>query len=242
MLARDPEARPTAAQARGGTDGTGILPLVRAVRRPGRVRTIAAVAIVAVLAVGAALAIAAQGDGNQGALRSTDGDESPATSTTEACTPLPYQPCGEDPAPGTDGERCLPGRDDYDDDATNGCEAEADLLEDETEIDGQLVANLVPTDDVDTYVLEVSDRFQFDCGGAIHVTLTAPAGVSQRVTVLDGDEELGTTISADGEPATVTIGDPNCGSNDGGRLLVRVESATGERTAEDYLLEARGNF
>jgi hypothetical protein len=242
MLARDPEARPTAAQARGGTDGTGILPLVRAVRRPGRVRTIAAVAIVAVLAVGAALAIAAQGDGNQGALRSTDGDESPATSTTEACTPLPYQPCGEDPAPGTDGERCLPGRDDYDDDATNGCEAEADLLEDETEIDGQLMANLVPTDDVDTYVLEVSDRFQFDCGGAIHVTLTAPAGVSQRVTVLDGDEELGTTISADGEPATVTIGDPNCGSNDGGRLLVRVESATGERTAEDYLLEARGNF
>jgi hypothetical protein len=215
-----------------------VLAAVRAVRRPGRARAAAIGLAAAALVAGAALAVVIRGDGNQGAITPPPRD----ATTTEACTPLPYQPCGEEPAPGTDGERCLPGRADYDDDPANGCEAEADDLADGSELDGQLIANLVPADDIDTYTLVVSDRFQFDCGGAVHVTLTAPPGVSQRLTVLDGDEVLGTTISGDGQPATVTIGDPNCLVNDGGELTVRVETVGDDRSAEDYTLEARGSF
>jgi hypothetical protein len=238
MVARDPRQRPTAAAARGGTEGTVVLAAARAVRRPGRARAAAIGVAVTALLAGAALAVALRGDGNQGAITAPG----PSETTTEACTPLPFQPCGEQPAPGTDGARCLPGRADYDEDPTNGCEAEADELVDGSELDGSLLANLVPADDVDTYTLVVSDRFQFDCGGAVHVTLTAPPGVSQRLTVLDGDEVLGTTISGDGEPATVTIGDPNCLFDDGGELTVRVETVGDDRSAEDYTLEARGAF
>ena len=74
----------------------------------------------------------------------------------------------------------------------DGCEAVADDHLTNDPLDGSLFANLVPTDDEDTYLLKVSDKFQFDCGGEVHVTLTAPAGVSQRVTVLAATDVLGT--------------------------------------------------
>lgn len=194
-----------------------------------------------ILLVGLGLAVAASTGGDDGPEPLPVPTTRPAPATAP-CVPLPYQPCGEDAAPNTDGQACLEGFDDYDDDAATGCEAEADPLPTGAELDGELTANLVPADDVDTYRLVVEDRFQFDCGGAVHVTLTSPDGVSQRLRVLDGDDELGTTVSGDGEPATVTIRDPNCGRDDSTTLTVTVESVGSDRSAEDYLLEARGSF
>ena len=74
------------------------------------------------------------------------------------------------------------------------------------------------------------------------MTLTAPPGVTQRVTVTDGDEELGTAASADGEAASVIVGDPRCYSDDATTLRVRVESVGSDRSPEEYTLVATGSF
>lgn len=251
MTAKDPSARPSAAAARGGTaggddaDGTHPRTIAQRALRPGRTRTVVGAVALALLVAAAAVAIVTGADDNGGRLSGSQTSSSTSTkasSTTRACTPLPYQPCGEQPAPGTDGTRCLPGFADYDDDKANGCEAKADDLATDAPLDGSLVANLVPADDADTYLLEVSDRFQFDCGGEVHVTLTAPAGLSQRITVLRGTTEVGTAVSGDGEPATVTIGDPNCGSDDSEVLRVRVESVGSDRSPSNYSLRATGTY
>jgi hypothetical protein len=245
MLAADPTARPTAAAARGGTAGgtldpaTGILaPVPSGPRRPNRT-VLAALGVVAVLAAAVA-----------GWALSRSGDEDTATSaptttaavTTAPCEPLPFQPCGEEPAPNTDGRACLAGFYDLDEDPATGCEAEAIGPPDGTLIDGRVVANLVPADDVDTYRIDVGDGFQLLCDGQLRVTLTAPAGLTQRVTVLDGTDELGTAVSGDGDPATVAIGDPSCLGDDATVLEVRVESVGSDRSAETYRLEVAGSF
>ena len=100
----------------------------------------------------------------------------------------------------------------------------------------------MPADDVDTYRLDVGDGFQFTCNGRLLITLTAPGGVTQRVTVTDGDLELGTAVSGDGEPATVTIGDPDCLFDDATTIRIRVESVGSDRSPEDNTLEATGSF
>ena len=43
-------------------------------------------------------------------------------------------------------------------------------------------------------------------------------------------------------PATVTVGDPDCLSNDATTLRVRVESVGSDRTAENYTIEVSGSF
>ena len=247
MLDKDPAQRPSAAEARGGTDGTAPRAIARRAFAPGR-RRIAAIAggvVLALLVVGAALAIATNGDGNGGRLSGATPSTTAstlATTTTEPCAPLPFQPCGEQPAPNTDGRECLEGFADYDGDPANGCEAQADGLGDGSALDGSLTANLVPRDDEDGYLLEVGDGFQLTCDGKLLVTLTAPAGVSQRVTVLDGDTELGSAVSGDRQPATVTVGDPDCIFSDATTLQVRVTSVGTDRSPEDYTLEASGSF
>lgn len=243
MLAKDPSARPSAAAARGGTDGTHPRTIVqRAVSGRSRWTILGIVVLVLLLGAGA-LAVLTGGDGNQGRLTgpSTSTTARPTTTTT-TCAPLPYQPCGEEPAPNTDGRACLDGFADYDGDPTTGCEAVADGLPDDAPLVDEVSANLVPTDDVDTYLIEVGDGFQLLCNGELRVTLTAPAGVSQRVTVLDGDEPLGSKASSDGEPATVTVGDPDCLFDDATTLRVRVESVGSDRSPEDYTLVASGSF
>jgi hypothetical protein len=247
MLAADPAARPSAAAARGGTSGGDHDPGTRfaepvSPRTPRDRRTVATVAVIA-LAVAAGLLVVLRGGTPSDPPDDGPAATTPARPTTTECTPLPFQPCGERPAPNTDGRRCTDGFADYDDDPANGCEAAPDELVDGDLLEEALVANLVPTDDVDTYRIEVSDRFQLDCGGEVHVTLTAPTGISQRITVTDEDgEELGTAVSGDGEPAEVTIGDPRCGSDDGGSLLVLVESIGSDRSPDDYELAVRGSF
>jgi hypothetical protein len=241
MLDRDPSARPTAAAARGGTAGTSQRTAVgRAVRARRRPLAIAAAVLAGLVGIGAAVAVATGSDGNGGRLAPTTTEVPPSTS--EPCQPLPYRPCGEERAPNTDGATCLDGYDDYDGDRANGCEAEADGLADGAPLDRELRANLVPSDDVDTYELEVTDNFQLTCDGELRVTLTAPAGTSMRVSVADGDDELASAVSGDGEPATATIREPNCFSNDDGTLLVTVSSIGTDRSPEDYLLEVSGSF
>ena len=118
MLAADPAKRPTAAEARGGTAGTRTGPAVRSrptfTRRQQAIGLAALLALVAVV-VGIVVAVSGGDDG--------DPVTAPATTTTEACTDLPYQPCGSPPAPNTDGERCDEGTADFDGDPENGCEA-----------------------------------------------------------------------------------------------------------------------
>lgn len=244
MLDVDPLRRPTAAEARGGPAGTRPRPVVRSRVVPrGRGRRVAVGGVVALLTLGAVVAVATGRDGNGGALASPSTTGRP-TSTTEVCRDLPFQPCGEEPAPNTDGRRCLEGFADYDEDPTNGCEAEPDGLPEGTELIDELSANLVPADDVDTFVLNVADRLNFPCDGRLTVTLTAPAGVTQRVSVLDSSGDLlGQAVSADGVPGAVSVTEPGgCFGDDAQALSVRVESVGTERSAEPYLLTRRGDF
>lgn len=243
MLQKDPASRPSAAGARGGLHGTHPRTIAqRAVLVRNRWAILGG--LLAVLLVGAgALAILAGGDGNQGRLSGpTTSTTARPTTTTTTCADLPYQPCGEEPAPNTDGTACLPGFADYDDDPATGCEAEPDDHGDDAPLDGTISANLVPADDVDTYLLEVGDGYQLLCDGKLQITLTAPPGVSQRMTVTDGDQELGTKASTDGEPATLTLGDPQCLFDDATTLRIRVESVGSDRSPEDYTLEATGSY
>ena len=107
-----------------------------------------------------------------------------ATAAASAAPPRPRRGAGDDhhravraaplPAvrraarrPTPTAARCLEGFADYDGDPANGCEAEADDLADGSALDGSLTANLVPSDDVDGYLLEVGDGFQLTCDGKL---------------------------------------------------------------------------
>jgi hypothetical protein len=229
MCHPDPRRRPTAAALAGGPDGT----VVKTLRRPmvRRSRLVVALAVLGAVAVVAAAA----------ALPRSSGRRTPAVAAPPPCAPLPYQPCGGPLAPFTDGRRCTLGHDDYDGSSADGCEAAPDAL-DGTVVHGSLRANLVPRGDVDTYRLTVADHFQLLCDGAVHVTLTAPAGVTERLEVLRDGAVVARGASADGTPASVSVGDPDCLTDDSGVLEVRVSSIGAERTAQDYLLEARGSY
>ncbi|WP_421120491.1 serine/threonine-protein kinase [Aquihabitans daechungensis] len=101
MLAKDPASRPSAAAARGGTEGTHPRTIVQRAAA-GRNRWAIAGAALFVLLLGAgALAVLTGGDGNQGRLSPTTAVSTTArpTTTTTTCAPLPFQPCGEAPLP-----------------------------------------------------------------------------------------------------------------------------------------------
>jgi eukaryotic-like serine/threonine-protein kinase len=241
MCHPDPRRRPTAAALAAGPEGTA----VRTARRPlvarlgaGRRRAaLATGAVLAGLAVAGLVALATP-DGGSALAAPTPAPEAPA------CPDLPYQPCGEEPAPGTDGRRCLTGFDDYDGDPRTGCEAEADAVPDGSTLEpGRAVeANLVPRRDVDTWRYEVPDRFQLFCDGAVRVTFAAAVGVAQQVQVLDGDEVLATRSSADGTPVTVELGEPSCGDDDTTTFTLVVSSVGSDRTADPYRLEVTGSY
>lgn len=239
MLDPRPERRPSAAALAGGPQGTRV---VRAVA-PRRWRRGAVVgALGAALAAGgiiAALAVSSRETGSaRGPTTSTE-----APTTTEACLDLPYQPCGEEvPAPNTDGRRCLEGYEDYDEDPANGCEAEPDGIVDGTPLRDRIEGTIVPRDDVDVFTVQVADKRQLLCDGRLHLTLTAPPGVTLRLQVLEDGELLGEATSADGVPATVTLREPECFFDDSTTLQARVEPIGSDRTAEPYVLERRGSF
>lgn len=232
MLDPRPERRPSAAALVGGPAGTAVRAPLR--RRHGRWPALVGFGVLGLLAIVAALAVGA---------RDTEDPSGPSTtSTAEDCTPLPYQPCGEAPAPNTDGRRCDEGHDDYDGDAATGCEAAPDGLSDGEALVDTAEGTIVPRDDVDTFSMEVADGPQLLCDGRFSVDLTAPAGVTLRLQVLEGDEVLGETTSADGVTSTVTMRERECFFDDATTLVARVSPIGSDRSAEPYLIERRGSF
>ncbi len=247
LLDKRPERRPTAAAAsQGGAGGTAAL--TRPARAPRARRpvgsrlwpAVAALVVIALVGVGAtAFAVARSRSGSA----SSDASSTVTTGSpsTTACTPLAYQACGGAAAPFTDGLRCTDDHADYDGNAVNGCEAAPDTV-DGTRLAKALTADLVPTDDIDRYPFHVSDSFQLFCDGSASVTLTAPAGVSMRLDVVDGDAPIGTAVSRDGKPATVELPDPSCLGDDSTDLQARVSWVGDPRSATPYTLERAGSY
>ena len=236
MLDPKPERRPSAAALVGGPAGTVVRrPLVRRARRWP---VWAAGATLAVLAVVAGVLVASGETGEP--------NETAGPSTTAGCTDLPYQPCGEgEPAPGTDGRRCLTGFEDYDEDAANGCEATPDDLPDDVafpEGSEPRRGTIVPRDDVDTFAMDVGDGAQILCDGRFKVTVTAPAGMTVRLEIVDGDDVLAQTTSADGVPASVTLRETECFSSEARTLTARVSPIGNDRTGDEYTIERSGSF
>jgi hypothetical protein len=236
MLDPRPDRRPSAAALVGGPGGT-IAQNPISGGAPKRWRLWMVTGGVGALALLAAVLVAA---GETGDSRRPIAD---TTTTDRACTDLPYQPCGQfAPAPNTDGRACRPGFEDYDDDAVNGCEAEPDGLADGTPLRSSIEGTIVPRDDVDTFSLEVADDRQILCDGRLTVTLTAPARVSLRLELLDGDEVVGQVTSADGVAASVVRREPGCFTDDSTTLTARVSPIGSDRTGEAYLLERHGSY
>ncbi|HYI62749.1 MAG TPA: serine/threonine-protein kinase [Acidimicrobiales bacterium] len=251
-LDRAPARRPSAARLRGGVGGTSPRTgLADAVRR-NRVVAAAGVGAVAVLlAVGGVVAVV--GGDDDGAAAERPGPASraaPASTapTTPPCTPQRYRPCGPAglgaPAPGTDGDTCLPGFDDYDGDTGNGCEAGADDRPDGAVLAdgaGALEATIVPRDDVDTFAVPVEDAFDLDCSGRLTLTLDGPEGMVLELRVARGAEVLATRVSEGGRPAVARLGE-RCGRDDTGELTVRVRPIGSDRVAGPYTLDRDGSF
>jgi len=125
---------------------------------------------------------------------------------------------------------------------SNGCEAAPDHLAPGTTLESTLSANLVPADDVDRIPVPVTDHFQVLGNGQIQITLTAPAGVSMKLRVLRGTTVLGSGVSGDRSPATVTIHDPSYFNDDSGTLIAEISWVGTDRSAEPYTLERSGDF
>jgi hypothetical protein len=236
MLDPKPERRPSAAALVGGPAGTVVRrPLLRRVRRWPAWAAGGALAVVAVVA---GVLVASDETGEP------KGTAEPSTST--GCTDLPYQPCGEvQPAPGTDGRRCLGGFEDYDEDPANGCEAAQDELADDAEFpEGSepLHGTIVPRDDVDTFAMDVGDGAQILCDGRFKVTITAPAGMTVRLEIVDGDDVVAQTTSADGVPSSVELRETECFSSEARTLTARVSPIGNDRTGGEYTLARSGSF
>jgi len=254
-LARAPQRRPSAPAAaasgpRGltapvpaGPGGTRIATSLPAPRRRLPRRTVG-IAFGAVAVLAAALTAAALGaTGDQAA--------APPTPTTTPCVDLPYQPCGGQPAPNTDGRVCLAGFFDVDRDPSTGCEVRSDDL-DGSVLDGPITANLVPADAVDRYPFTVghdsnpitnllSNPF---CDNVFQLTLTAPDGVSMRVDAVDaGGRVLGSAVSADGVAATLRLPQPRCSiADDDLELVAQVSWVGTARSGDDYTLARKGSW
>jgi hypothetical protein len=237
MLEPRAERRPSAAALVGGPEGTQVrTPAVRAGRHWPRWVAVGGLATTGALA---AVLVAARETGDPAPPASS-------TTTTVPCEARRFQPCGQaEPAPGTDGDRCLPDFEDYDGNAANGCEAQADGLADDTEFPegaDPIEGTIVPRDDVDTFAMAVGDGSQLLCDGRFRVTLTAPAGMTLLLEVLDGEEVLGQATSGNEIPATVALEEQECLVSDARTLTARVSPVGSDRSGGSYRLERSGSF
>ena len=137
------------------------------------------------------------------------------------CQAQPYQPCGEEPRPNTDGTSCVSGYADYDGDPANGCEAGSAEPEDDTvALDGTAEGWIVPSDDTDRFTLAVSGAGA-SCGPLV-VMLEAPPGMDLRLDVAVGNTGIGNVDVAGGEADVVRIDRPvRRGGQGAGRALDR---------------------
>lgn len=246
MLDKDPNRRPTAAAARGGTEGTHPRTVAVGISRgQGPKARIVAVVLAVLALVGFGLAVSARGTGpEQVPLTPLTSDLIPVT-TTEPCEDLPYQSCEDDePAPNTDGRYCTGGTADYDSDPTNGCEAEPDGNPPGMTLDDPIEGNIVPADEVDRYLLPVKDNANLLGNGKVRVRLTAPDGSIMRLTVLDsGGKELRSGTSSNGEELELTLQEPSIGFDDSTTLTVEVRLEPGSLpTDARYRLETSGSY
>lgn len=249
MLDPRPERRPTAEQLAAEADAP-------APPRSWRPWALVGVGL-AVAALAAGIAVSGSGGGGDGTAdvvtplpvpgaADPDTGEQPGRGAEDEqpCTDLPYQPCGEpEPAPNTDGTRCLDGYDDYDGQPANGCEAVPDD-QDGRELDSRIEANIVPRDDVDRYPLVIDDPQRHLCAGEVEITLEAPAGMSLVLEVVD---HTGTVVAedvaADGVPAMVVLGAPQCDADaDRATFEVVVRPEGTARTDGTYVLTRTGSF
>lgn len=230
MLDPRPTRRPTAARLAGGAGDTQAIPTMAGRRR----WAIGAAAAAAVIAVGLGVAINARSG--------EDSTDLAATTTTSSCTAQPFHPCGGPVAPNTDGSRCVGDTADYDEVASNGCEAEPDTA-DGTELIDRIAANLVPAADTDEYPLTVADAGDVGCNNTLRVQIVAPAGTAVRLELHDADGAvLGETVSADGVAGEIAVRDPRCFRSDDGTYTAVVTSSGSDRSADNYVLTRTGGF
>jgi hypothetical protein len=237
MLEVRPERRPTAAAVLGGPSGTGPRPAPPRPRKRRRAFLVAAAAGLVVAATAWAVA-PWRDDAGPRKLAAKSVAGAPATAP---CAPLPYQPCGQSPAPFTDGRSCLAGHADFDGLATNGCEAASDYLPD-TQLTPEhpVFANLVPAGAVDDFSVSVQSGRLYLCVTPLRVTLTAPAGVADRVELLSAGSVVATAVSRDMQPATATTSRLSCFRDQGGTFTARVTDVQGQ-TAGDFRLARSGS-
>jgi hypothetical protein len=149
------------------------------------------------------------------------------------------------PAAHTNGQSCDPGWYDLDGSAANGCESRSDYRPGTVLTSGTPVrANLVPAYTADTFVTHVSGHATSLCWGTLNVTITAPAGTAEKLTVSKGDRPLATALSADGTPATASVDKPSCLGSDSEELTVTVTAlaANGASVASDFTLTRDGGW
>lgn len=243
MLDPRPERRPAAAALAAGRDG-GALRALTGSRPHGSARSWAiaggGIAIVAV-AVGA-WAVGERAPTSDGSPeRPPIGGQEDAAQPEDACTDLPYHPCGRaEPAPHTDGVECVDDHADYDGRWENGCEAAPDT-QDGRPLEDVIEANIVPAGDIDTYPVELEDDLDLLCDGTVEITLEAPARTELELEVHDRSGPIETATSTSETPAVVTIDEQRCG--DDRAMLEVVVRATGDRrVADDYVLTRSGGF
>lgn len=239
MLAKNPRKRPTAAAARGGSDGTHVLPAPRRRRWKGALigAAVGAIGTIAMLLILA---------GTQPSTDLAQPVSSPTTTaqpttTTEPCQDQPFHPCGGPIAPFTDGVRCTDDHADYDGKADNGCEASPDTVDGQS-LTAPVSANLVPGTDIDRYPFHVGDNLDLLCDGTLKVTLTSPKGATMHLDVMRDRTILGSATSDNGKPATVTLREPSCLGDDSADLVARVSWSGTARTDAPYRLERSGSF
>ncbi|WP_436795347.1 protein kinase domain-containing protein [Actinospongicola halichondriae] len=235
MLDGRPERRPSAAALAGGASDTDPIPMVGRRQRPWLVVGSIAAALALVLGVRALT-------DDTGTIAAPVTTTTASTTTEAPCVPLPYRPCGGRNAPNTDGRACLGDHEDYDEVAANGCEAAPD------DVDGSLLrdrleATIVPRDDTDRYPLRVEDEGDLLCNNTLRLRLTAPAGTTLRLVLVDSrDRVLGEAVSADGVTGEIAVSDPRCFQSDSGDYAAVVTPTGTDRSAENYVLERSGSF
>jgi len=239
MLHARPERRPTAAALAGGAAGTEPIPQLG---RSNRIAIVAGIATLVVIAlVAAAFGLGGGGGGDDRSASVTTAPQ-PVEPTEPPCTPLKYQPCGAEPAPNTDGRRCIEDHADYDGLPSNGCEAAPDDVDGDELVD-RIVANIVPADDVDRYLVRIEDEADLGCNNTFRLRVVAPSGLSLRLALYDDDGALvGEATSADGIPAEISLQDPRCFRGDAADYVAEVTATGTDRTAEGYVLTRSGSF
>lgn len=242
MLDPVPERRPSASAALGGMDGTLQSPVIRAGRRDRVGGVGRRWKRGAALVLGDRPRRRSRGRGFRAATTALVLTAATAASLAGlALTSRPVQP----PAPHTNGKTCLPGWYDLDHVAANGCESSSDFVAGMVLTTGVPIrANVVPLSATDSYMTHVSGDSLNLCWGSLHVTLTAPPGTAEQLTVWKGKSKVALAVSSGGNPATATVSKPSCFGADSEdlRVTVTVVAATGAASGRDFTLTRDGGW